>query len=172
MFFRNRYKFGPTTRRSGRPQLGASEREHWRLITMRILIAIALLICSAASHACQCATSPLAKRVELSSGVFVGEVVAYTPLQSVQLKLVERFKGKEPQIVSIVTGQSDCDYFLPPVALHSGDRFLVFLTKGSLGNTVSRCLGSTPAALTPEMVPESNVFLIRRKWQWHNDFEN
>ena len=110
----------------------------------RTLITAVLLLCSSSGLACDCGTLPLSERVRLSTYVFHGEVVVHTPLQSVELRVLERFKGETPGQLSVVTGRSDCDYFVPPTLARPGDQFLIFMTKTSLGNTVSRCLGSAP----------------------------
>ena len=114
---------------------------------MQALITTTLLLFASRALACDCGNLPLPERSDLSTSVFIGEIVEHAPLSFVKLRVVERLKGEASGIVSIVDGQSDCDYFLPPTVAHLGDRFLIFLTKSSSGNTVvSRCLGSAPVA--------------------------
>jgi hypothetical protein len=113
---------------------------------MRSALALAILLWSGAACACDCATSPLAQRARWSSEVFIAEVIEYKPLLSVELRVVESFKGAHRGKRTISIGPSDCDYFLPPLNPQPGDRFLVFMSKAAGKNTVSRCLGSRPAA--------------------------
>jgi hypothetical protein len=88
----------------------------------------------------------LAQRVGWSSEVFIAEVFEYKPLLSVELRVVESFKGGRRGKRTISIGPSDCDYFLPPLNPQPGDRFLVFMSMAAGKNIVSRCLGSRPAA--------------------------
>lgn len=114
---------------------------------MQAFITATLLLLASRALACDCGNLPLPERLDLSTSVFIGEIVEHAPLSSVKLRVVERFKGQASEIVSIVNGQSDCDYFLPPTGARLGDRFLIFLTKSTSSNTVvSRCLGSAPVA--------------------------
>lgn len=113
---------------------------------MRRLTAIAFLVCSANCLACDCASTPLAERVKESTAVYLGEVVRHAPLRSVELRVLERFKGDIPDRVTVVTGRSECDYFLRAADAQPGDKFLVFMRAGAAGNTVNRCFGSAPAA--------------------------
>ena len=84
--------------------------------------------------------------MRLSSAVFLCEVLEHRPLKSVKLRVLERFKGRTMSQVIVDTGQNDCDYFVPPTRPRVGDKFLVFLTQSSTHYTVSRCLGTAPAA--------------------------
>ena len=127
---------------------------------MRTLITTVLLLWSSSSLACSCGTASLSERLRLSAYVFRGEVVVHTPLQSVELRVLERFKGETPRQLSVVTGRSDCDYFLPPTLARPGDQFLIFMNETSLGNTVSRCLGSAPvesASIELKLLREGTV---------------
>lgn len=113
-------------------------------MSMRVSITNVFLVLASPSLACDCGTSPLSERVLLSNYVFRGEVVGYAPLQSAELRVLERFKGETPGQLVVVAGRSDCDYFPEPTRARSGDQFLIFTTKTALGSAVSRCLGSAP----------------------------
>jgi NADH-quinone oxidoreductase subunit N len=80
--------------------------------------------------------------------VFLGRVVRSQPLVYVELDVLETFNGRLDRRVRILTGRSDCDYFLPPVLTKSGARFLVYGTLLDDGRlAVNRCLGSGPSNL-------------------------
>lgn len=119
---------------------------------MRSIVPLAMLLCASNGLACDCATASLAERVESSNDVFLGEVVRHTPLVSVELRVMERFKGATSNNVAVATGQSPCDYFLRSADAQPGGKFLVFMTSGAAGNTVNRCFGTAPAAeASPEL---------------------
>jgi hypothetical protein len=108
--------------------------------------AFLLALVSSSTVACDCVPSPLEERLRQSDAVFVGEVVAHEPLASVELQVLEVFKGSPGARVLVPTGRSDCDYFVPPVRAAVKERFLVFLTRRKGQTSVSRCLGSKPVA--------------------------
>src|SRR6266545_205233 len=81
------------------------------------------------ANACDCATMSVQQREQESHVVFVGRVLTHQPLQSVELEVLELFKGNVPRQISVPTGGSDCDFFVKPVEAHAGDEFLVFLTR-------------------------------------------
>ena len=112
---------------------------------MRTAATLAFSLWSASGLACDCASSSLADRVKWSRDVFLGEVVAHAPLASVELRVLERFKGAATSPVVVATGRSDCDYFLQADSARPGDRFLIFMTR-TAGHSVNRCLGSAPVA--------------------------
>jgi hypothetical protein len=109
---------------------------------MRRLLLIPALLVTSYGLACDCATLSLAQRMSLSTDVIVGEVVTHVALSSVEVRVLERFKGDSASPITIVTGQSDCDFFLPPTTPHAGEKYILFLTKSESGITASRCLGS------------------------------
>lgn len=94
--------------------------------------------------ACDCATTPVDLRANASDVVFVGEIVRHEPLKSVDITVLEVFKGTTARQVSISTGLSECDYFLKPIEQKPGDLFLVLLTKRDGRSAVNRCLGTAP----------------------------
>ena len=113
---------------------------------MRTALFLMLLVWSSGAYACDCARSSLNERVSWSSAVFVGEILEFIPLVSVQLKVVESFHGSSRGSLTISIRPSDCDYFLPPLSPQAGDQFLVFMNTTGKINTVSRCLDSAPAS--------------------------
>lgn len=97
------------------------------------------------AYACNCARIAWQEQVALSDAIFVGRVVEARPLDYVVLEVRERFKGHLSRQVRIPTGESDCDYFLPPVGAERGMDFLIYATVREGRVTVNRCLGSGPA---------------------------
>jgi len=79
-----------------------------------------------------------------SDVIFLGRVARSQPLAYVELEVRETFKGQLDHRVRIATGQSDCDYFLPPVVTKRGSQFLVYATSRDGNLTVNQCLGSGP----------------------------
>ncbi len=117
-----------------------------RWISLRSALTLVILLWACPSYACDCATLPLAERVQWSSEVFLAEVLEYKPFLSVELRILESFKGASYGKLTVSNGPSECDYFLPPVNPRAGDQFLVFMSKTAERNTVSRCLGTESAA--------------------------
>jgi hypothetical protein len=109
---------------------------------VRRLLLVPALLATSYALACDCATLPLAQRMSSSTDVIVGEVVRHVALGSVELRVLERFKGDSASPITIVTGQSDCDFFLPPTTARPGEKYLLFLTKSESRITANRCLGS------------------------------
>ena len=117
-----------------------------RLILMRFVLTLIIFLWASPSYACDCATLPLVERVKWSSEVFIAEVLEYKPFLSVELRVLESFKGASRGKLTVSIGPSDFDYFLPPVNPLQGDQFLVFMSKTAERNMVIRCLGSESAA--------------------------
>jgi hypothetical protein len=113
--------------------------------TVRVIVALAALLATSAI-ACDCATLSVQKREQESESIFVGQVVRHEPLKSIELRVVEAFKGEANRTVTVPTGVNDCDYFVKPVEARAGERFLVFLTKSDGGLSINRCLGTAPLA--------------------------
>lgn len=120
------------------------------LRTSCVALAFASVIVSQNAVACSCVRLPLDERFRQSHAVFVGEIVSHESLQFIQLKVVERFKGSASSLITFPVGRSDCDYFLPSVQAHTGDRFLVFLTRHEGEPNASRCMGSNPESASLE----------------------
>ncbi len=110
-----------------------------------MIVASALLMSSAAL-ACSCRTPDLALSIADADVVLVAKVLTFKPLDQVTLSPKEVFKGTASKVFTIQTGQSDCDYFLPPIAPTAGDTFLLFLRQSEGRLTASRCLTSGPVA--------------------------
>ena len=111
---------------------------------MRSVALILLSLLGGPSVACNCASLSLEQRLSESDFVFLGSVVAYQSLVSIDLRVHEVFKGLPGTSVRIPLGDSDCDYFLPPVQAKPGDRFVIFMTQQARRRSISRCLGSAP----------------------------
>ena len=77
--------------------------------------------------------------------VFRARVIRSRPLEYVELEVLETFNGRVGRQVRVVTGGSDCDYFLPPVGAKRGNQFLIYGTTNDEGKLeVNRCGGSGP----------------------------
>lgn len=103
-----------------------------------------LMAGSSAALACDCMQLDVARRLQLSDLVFVGETVAFAPLSKARFRVIEFFKGAPSAEVRVTISASDCEYFLPPVEPRIGQRFVVFGTATASPGvvTASRCLGS------------------------------
>jgi hypothetical protein len=101
-----------------------------------------VLLSARVATACDCAQSSFEERLTSSDLVFLASVENHLPLQSITLKVIERFKGRSKDQILVHPGKSDCDYFVPPVSANKGDRFLVFATLRKKEAIVGRCLGS------------------------------
>ena len=111
------------------------------------LIAFGLFVLPRTADACDCVRGRALPPAEFgpSDVVFLGRVIHSQPLAYVELQVVETFNGRVDRRVRILTGRSDCDYFLPPVIAKSGMQFLVYGTVHDGGTLeVNRCLGSGP----------------------------
>ena len=118
--------------------------------TLLVFSALALFALPRIAEGCDCVGGRVLPPVQFGPKdvVFIGRVVQSQPLKYVEVEVVETFHGRPDRRVRIPTGQSDCDYFLPPVATKSGTQFLVYgtlLDDGTL--VVSRCSGSGPLNL-------------------------
>jgi hypothetical protein len=106
-------------------------------------IAGALMFAAASgAMACDCATLSLSRRVAESDLVLVARVSAYKQLDYVKLSPTEIFKGSAPKELTIQTGVSDCDFFLPPLNPRVGDKYLLYLRQSEGKLSASRCLAS------------------------------
>lgn len=118
-------------------------KRSWQILALSLL---GLSVLPSLAHACQCARLSWQEQVALSDAIFVGRVIEAQPLRYVVLQVGERFKGDLSRQVRIQTGESDCDYFLPPTVAEPGADFLIFATIRKGRVMVSRCLGSGPAS--------------------------
>ena len=77
--------------------------------------------------------------------VFRARVIRSQPLEYIELEVLETFNGRVDRRVRVVTGRSDCDYFVPPVVAKRGNEFLIYGTTLDDGKLeVNRCGGSGP----------------------------
>jgi hypothetical protein len=106
----------------------------------------AILLLSQGAFACDCAPLDLPKRVASADLVLVAKVSSFKPLDSVTVTPVEVFKGSASKVMTIRTGRSDCDYFLPPVSPKVGEEYLLYLGRSQGELTANRCLASGPVA--------------------------
>jgi len=124
-----------------------------------ITVAMSLLVSSAA-FACQCRTLSLSDRVDHADLVLVATVSSFKALDHVAVQPVEVFKGSPSKTLTIQTGQSDCDFFLPPVNPTVGEAYLLYLRQSEGRLTASRCLASGPAV---EKATELRALRVRLK---------
>lgn len=125
---------------------------------MRSTLVCGLLAWAPVSLACDCMALPLPERAKLSTDVFLAEVAGHEALVSIDLVVLESFKGERRNRVRIATGQNMCDYFLGTKGAEPGSRFLIFMTRTPQGNSVSRCHGSAPEG---EAAPDLKILRAR-----------
>lgn len=116
-------------------------------LQMLVLSVLGLFALPRTAHACDCVRGRVLPPAQFgpSDVVFLGRVARSQPLVYVEFEVLEAFNGRVDRRVRVLTGRSDCDYFLPPVVTKSGTRFLVFGTIHDDGILeVNRCLGSGP----------------------------
>jgi len=113
---------------------------------MLILSALGLFALPYSADACDCARDRvLPPQFGATDVVFLGRVVRSQPIAYVEFEVLETFTGRVDRRVRIVTGRSDCDYFLPPVVTNIGTQFLIYGTIHDDGILeVNRCFGSGP----------------------------
>jgi hypothetical protein len=119
-----------------------------------IVAALAALLVSTGALACQCRELNLSTRIVGADVILVGRVSDIEPLKMVTVQPVEVVKGRVSGPLAIAAGDTDCDFFVPPVEPKVGDEFLLYLRKAkapALKNpqlkneyTASRCLASGP----------------------------
>lgn len=124
-----------------------------------ITVGISLFVSSAAV-ACDCRPLNFADSVEHADLVFVARVSSFRALDYVTAQPVEVFKGSPSATLTIQTGQSDCDFFLPPVNPMVGEAYLLYLQQSQGRLTASRCLRSGPAV---EKATELGALRVRSK---------
>lgn len=105
-----------------------------------------LLLLPAGALACSCRPGTLSERVALADIVLIAVVTAAEPLRQVTLKPKEVFKGRPEKFLKIRTGESDCDFFLPPLQPRVGDEYLLYAGRSNSRLFVSRCQNSGLAA--------------------------
>lgn len=92
--------------------------------------------------ACQCGTLNLSIRIAEADLVLVATVSSFKALDHVTVLPTEIFKGSSSTALTIQTGVSDCDFFLPPVSPKVGEGYLLYLRQSEGRLTASRCLAS------------------------------
>lgn len=90
--------------------------------------------------ACQCREMSLSRRIAAADVVLVASVSSFKALDQVTVLPTEIFKGSASKALTIHTGQSDCDFFLPPVRPKAGEEYLLYLRQSEGRLTASRCL--------------------------------
>lgn len=108
------------------------------------LLLLGLIAAPRTADACSCSRLSWPDWLAASDVVFVARVIGAQPLAYVDLQVRETIKGRIDRRVRIPTGQSDCDYFLPPVVIKVGTEFLVYAIVRDGQLVVDRCLGSGP----------------------------
>jgi hypothetical protein len=103
---------------------------------------LAFFIVAGSAKACDCASLSLSRRFAEADLVLVARVSSYRQLEYVTVAPTEIFKGSAAKALTIRTGTSDCDFFLPPVSPKVGDEYLLFLLQAKGQFTASRCLVS------------------------------
>ena len=105
-----------------------------------------LLLSGQLALACDCARLTFEERIALSKVIFVGRVVEFEPIEKVSMVVEEVLKGDIEGIVTIPTGVSNCDYFLPPLEPNLGERYLIFASYEDKLLDANRCLESGPVS--------------------------
>jgi hypothetical protein len=101
-----------------------------------------MVLAASTAIACQCAVLSLSRGVAEADLVLVATVSSFKPLDHVTVLPKEIFKGSTPKALTIQTGLSDCDFFLPPVSPRVGEEYLLYLRQSEGRLTASRCLAS------------------------------
>lgn len=102
--------------------------------------------CSSSALACDCGLLDLSRRVASADLVLVAKVSSFRALDYVTVSPVEVFKGSASGTLTIQTGRSDCDFFLPPVSPIVGEKYVLYLRQSEGQLTANRCLAPGPAA--------------------------
>jgi hypothetical protein len=105
-----------------------------------------------------CRTASLSERIAGAQIILVAKVTGFVPLHQVTFSSKEVFKGRPGTVLTVPTGVSDCDLFLPPIKPRTGDEYLLYV--GQSGNRLyaSRCQNSG-------LVADRAVELAKlRKW--------
>jgi hypothetical protein len=92
--------------------------------------------------ACQCGALNFSRRIAEADLVLVATVSSFKALDHVTVLPIEIFKGSTSKALTIQTGLSDCDFFLPPVSPKIGEEYLLYLRQAEGRLTASRCLAS------------------------------
>ena len=106
------------------------------------IIAATMFLFASSAIACQCGELNLSRRIAEADLVLVARVSSFKALDHVTVLPSEVFKGSASKTLTIQTGLSDCDFFLPPVSPKVGEEYLLYLRQSEGRLTASRCLAS------------------------------
>jgi len=125
--------------------------ERWALEFANVcrFAAIAMVMafsCSIAALACDCASLDVSRRFAIADLVLVAKVSSLKAFDYVTVSPVEVFKGSASGTLTIQTGRSDCDFFLPPLNPKLGEEYLLYLRQSEGQLTANRCLAPGPTA--------------------------
>ena len=98
---------------------------------MRCVCFIASMALATGAFACDWPIRSLAENDRVSDAVFIAAVTGRKSTNTIELEVVDLFKGSLTGRVEIPT-VSDCDFFVDP-SIRKGERFLVFLTRTERG---------------------------------------
>jgi hypothetical protein len=101
-----------------------------------------MLLVSSVAIACQCGAPDLSRRLAEADLVLVARVLSFKTLDHVTVLPTEVFKGSASKALTVQTGLSDCDFFLPPVSPKVDEEFLLYLRQSEGRLTANRCLAS------------------------------
>ena len=86
---------------------------------------LAMILVSSSAAACSCRTASLSERIAGAQIILVAKVTGFVPLHQVTFSSKEVFKGRPGTVLTVPTGVSDCDLFLPPIKPRTGDEYLL-----------------------------------------------
>jgi len=117
---------------------------------IRLISIIIFVFCPVISIACDCQSLPLTDRMQSSTAVFLGEIVSYK-INSIDLQVIETFKGHLNAQITVPIDGGTCNYFSHGTD-RLGSRFLIFMTIKDGKPNVSQCLGSAPESTAAEEI--------------------
>ncbi|HEX6087768.1 MAG TPA: hypothetical protein VF266_24770 [Thermoanaerobaculia bacterium] len=108
---------------------------------MRLFLAVLLALLAAPHtlHACTCLVSEPKSEFKSATAVFAGEVLESAD-GVVRLRVLERFKGAQSQVVEVQNNVSTCEYG----GLTPGSQHLIYAHEHLGSLTVSICTRSRP----------------------------
>jgi hypothetical protein len=106
------------------------------------IIAAVMLLVASPSIACQCREPNFSRSIAEADLVLVAKVSSFKALDHVTVLPIEIFKGSAPKVLTIRTGLSDCDFFLPPVSPRIGEEYLLYLRQSEGRLIADRCWAS------------------------------
>ena len=106
------------------------------------IVGATMVLVVSTAVACQCGTLDLSRRIAEADLVLVATVSSFKALDHVTVLSTEIFKGSTSKALTIQTGVSDCDFFLPPISPKVGEEYLLYLRQSEGRLSASRCLAS------------------------------